>query len=147
MKASENAYNLIRSHTSLNLEAYQNEFGSWAIGYNYTFKVKPGDKITQDVSEIFLKCQVTDCEHEIDELGLQLDQNQFDSLVSFVFNQGIGRLKASTLLKLIRKNKNDKNIIREFERYVTITINKKLYKSENLIDLRYNESKLYFQLI
>jgi lysozyme len=147
MKASENAYNLIRSHTPLNLEAFQNAFGTWSIGYNYTFKVEPGNKITQPIAEMFLKCQVSDCEQDIVKLGLDLDQNQFDALVSFVFDQGISRLKTSTLLKLIRKNKNDKDIIREFSRYVIITENKKLCKSENLIDLRYNESKLYFQLI
>ena len=35
------------------------------------------------------------------QVSVPLNQNQFDALVSFTFNEGIGRLQASTMLRLL----------------------------------------------
>jgi len=43
-----------------------------------------------------------------------ITQNQFNALVSFAFNVGIGALSKSTLLKLVNINPNDGNIAKEF---------------------------------
>ena len=43
-----------------------------------------------------------------------INQNQFDSLVSFAYNLGVNALKSSTLLKKVNKNPNDPSIRAEF---------------------------------
>ncbi len=45
-------------------------------------------------------------------------QGQFDALVSFVFNLGIGRLLHSTLLRVIRNGGSKSQIQREFKKWV-----------------------------
>lgn len=42
-----------------------------------------------------------------DEVHVRLSQNQFDALVSFVFNVGIGAFKESTLLKILNRGSYD----------------------------------------
>ena len=46
-----------------------------------------------------------------------INQNQFDSLVSFVYNVGVNALKTSTLLKKVNKNPNDPAIRAEFMKW------------------------------
>lgn len=41
-------------------------------------------------------------ENGVNSLGLKLNQNQFDALVSFSFNAGLGSLRQSSLLKRVR---------------------------------------------
>ena len=57
-------------------------------------------------------------EREVEALEMELTQGQWDALVSFVFNLGIGRLKSSTLLKVIRSGGSMRQIRREFMRWV-----------------------------
>ena len=45
-------------------------------------------------------------------------QGQFDALVSFAFNVGIGRLMRSALLRVIREGGSKSAITREFKRWV-----------------------------
>ena len=47
-------------------------------------------------------------------LGLSLSQNQFDALVSFVYNCGVTALKNSTLLKDIRAGATNETIKDDF---------------------------------
>ena len=53
-----------------------------------------------------------------DALGVARTQGQFDALVSFAFNLGIGRLVRSTLLQTIRQGGSRGAIRREFKRWV-----------------------------
>ena len=46
-----------------------------------------------------------------------ISQNQFDSLVSFVFNLGCNSLASSTLLKKVNVNSCDKSIAQEFTKW------------------------------
>lgn len=47
-----------------------------------------------------------------------ITQNQFDSLVSFAYNEGIAALQGSTLLKKIRRNPLDPEIQAEFSKWI-----------------------------
>jgi len=100
MKISENGLDLIKSFEGLRLRAYQCSANVWTIGYGHTHKVRQGDCITQEEAEKFLEKDVQHFERVVNRLvKVPLTQNQFDALVSFVFNLGEGNLSTSTLLK------------------------------------------------
>ena len=77
---------------------------------------------------------------QLNKLNLILRQCQWDAIISFVFNVGIGNFKASTLLAKIRINPDDNSIIDEFLRWVYA--NGKVMKG--LQKRRLAEMKLYF---
>jgi lysozyme len=69
-----------------------------------------------------------------------INQNQFDALVSFCYNLGAGALKRSTLIKKVNADPNDPSIKLEFLKW-----NKSGGKVLNGLTLRRNaESELYF---
>ena len=139
-KASKQAYNIVRRFEGLRLEAYKCPAGKWTIGYGHTKNVKEGDKITKEYAETLLICDVKDCEHEINDYKLRLNQNQYDALVSFVFNIGGKQFSTSTLLKKLKVNVNDTSIAYEFSRWIYSA-----GKVESgLIKRRNEESNLYF---
>lgn len=54
-------------------------------------------------------------EKDVDSVTVDtVNQNQFNALVSFAYNLGIGNLRASTLLKKVNSNPNDPTIRAEF---------------------------------
>lgn len=79
-------------------------------------------------------------EREVNRYGFDLTQNQFDALVSFVFNVGAGNFRSSTLLKRLKANPNDPDIANQFKRWV-YGGGKVL---PGLVRRRDEETKLYF---
>jgi lysozyme len=68
-------------------------------------RVKMGDKISLDYAEILYEKEVDRIREEINDLVTSdLNKNQEDALISFVYNVGITEFKSSTLLKKINKN-------------------------------------------
>ena len=129
MKPSENCYELIKSWEGCKLKAYKDPVGIWTIGFGTIIypdgaKVKQGDSITIDRADFLLKWQVLEKSTTVDRLvniydtqvhiADRVNQNQFDSLVSFAYNVGTGALKKSTLLKKLLVNPNDPSIEQEF---------------------------------
>ena len=69
-----------------------------------------------------------------------VNQNQFDALVDFAYNCGVGNFQSSTLLKKVKLNPNDPTIRAESTKW-----NKGGGKVlRGLTDRRTNESNLYF---
>lgn len=118
MKTSENGIKIIKRFEGCKLESYKCPSGIQTIGYGHTKGVKQGDKCTQEQALEFLKQDIEVCERAIAKLvTVQLNQNQFDALVSFTYNLGITNFKSSTMLKYI----NAKQFImasNEFPRWV-----------------------------
>ena len=102
----------------LSLEAYEDCAGVPTIGYGHTKNVKMGDRISKYWAKELLKDDVREVEQQVQELNVAQTQGQFDALVSFTFNLGIGRLKSSTLLKVIREGGSKNAIKKEFKRWV-----------------------------
>ena len=140
MKASVDAYELIKQFEGLRLEAYLCPAGIWTIGYGHTSDVSPNSCITIQEADEYLHRDVASVELQLNKLNLSLSQCQWDAIVSFVFNVGIGNFKASTLLAKIRINPDDNSIMDEFLRWVYA--NGKVMKG--LQKRRLAEMKLYF---
>ena len=93
---------LIKDFEGERLIAYQDSVGIWTIGIGHTGKVDgknicQGMKITSQKSEELLKADIEYFENAVNKINFLLNQNQFDALVSFSFNCGIGNLQ--TLVK------------------------------------------------
>jgi len=102
MNISQEGLSLIKKFEGCELEAYKCAAGVWTIGYGSTKGVKKGDTLTQEEADELLLHEMDEYEGYIkDNVTSDLDQNQFDALVSWVFNLGPSNLKASTMLKVI----------------------------------------------
>lgn len=103
---SKNGLELIKKYEGLRLNAYKDPAGILTIGYGHTKTVKPGMTINKEMAELLLKIDVIDAENAVRDLvDIELSQNQFDALVSFVFNIGRRNFERSTLLKRLNENK------------------------------------------
>ena len=140
MKASVDAYELIKQFEGLRLKAYLCPAGIWTIGYGHTSGVSPNSFITIQEADEYLHRDVATIEMQLNKLNLILRQCQWDAIVSFVFNVGIGNFKSSTLLAKIRINPDDNSIMDEFLTWVYA--NGKVMNG--LQKRRLAEMKLYF---
>lgn len=99
-------------------EAYLDAAGVPTVGYGHTKNVKLGDKITEYCAKEYLLQDLYETEQAVNALNVAKIPGQFDALVSFAFNLGIGRLTSSTLLKVIREGGSKQKITREFKRWI-----------------------------
>ena len=115
MKTGEKGIELIKQFEGCKLTAYLCPAKVLTIGYGHTKNVKKGQVITQLEADNLLKEDLTTFEKGITTLvRSNINQNQFDALVSFAFNLGLGNLKSSTLLKKVNNDPNDPTIKDEF---------------------------------
>ena len=118
MKTSPKGIALIKEFEGLRLKAYKCPGGIWTIGYGHTAGVKHGMVISERQAEEYLKADLIAFEKYLNGLGLALDQNQFDALISFIYNVGTGNFSSSTLLRNVKANPLDNSIMDEFLRWV-----------------------------
>lgn len=98
MQYSKAGLALTEKFEGLRLAAYRDCVGVLTIGYGHTKDVKPGDVCTQAQAEQWLLDDVKACVDAINrDCKVELSQNQFDALVDFAFNLGVGALERSTL--------------------------------------------------
>ena len=140
MKTSSKGINLIKKYEGFRSKAYLCPARIWTIGYGHTSGVKSGDVITEAQGEEYLRADLKEAENVINSHNLELNQNQFDALVSFVFNLGPGNFNRSTLLKLIKGSRYDVRIKAEFRKWV-YGGGKVL---NGLVKRRKEEAELYF---
>ena len=102
MNTSAEGIALIKKFEGCELKAYQCSAGVWTIGYGHTKDVEEGDTISKDQAEEMLVEELHEYENYVNEyVNVALSQNQFDALVSWVYNLGPANLKASTMLKVL----------------------------------------------
>lgn len=119
MTTSERGLSLIKSFEGLRLRAYKCPAEVWTIGYGHTKGVKEGMIITEQQAEQFLIDDLKASEYAVGRLVKKpLLQNQFDALVSFVFNLGEGNFSRSTLLKRVNDNPHNPLIREQFMKWV-----------------------------
>lgn len=114
----EKSLELIKGFEGLRLEAYKCSAGIWTIGYGHTKGVKRG-QCTNEQAEKWLFDEVQDFrEKVIAELPTGFDDvDKIAALTSFAYNVGINAFKNSTLLKILKNNPNDLQLVREFARW------------------------------
>ena len=106
MKTSAEGLSLIKKFEGCELYAYQCSAGVWTIGYGHTKDVEPGMQITKEDAEEMLVEELHEYESYINDfVTAPLSQNQFDALVSWVYNLGPANLKSSTMLKVLNAGK------------------------------------------
>ncbi|MCK5746144.1 MAG: lysozyme, partial [Oricola sp.] len=108
MQTSKDGMNILRALEGKVLTAYKDIAGIWTIGYGHTGPdVKPGMTITDKEAEQLLNADLIPREKAVSELvTVALNQNEFDALVSFVYNVGAAAFRGSTALK--RLNRGDR---------------------------------------
>lgn len=120
MQTSANGLAFIRDHEGCELHAYPDPGSGgepWTIGVGHTGGVKPGDTCTMQQAMQWLKEDVQEAEDAVNRLvKVELSQDQFDALVSLVFNIGGGNFAKSTLLKKINA-RNFEGAADEFPRW------------------------------
>jgi len=147
MKPSPNCYDVIKSFEGLKLESYLDGGGVPTIGYGSTMytdgsKVKLDQTISLEKAQGLLEWEVDNKAKVINSqlTNYPVNQNQFDALVSFAYNVGVGAFSSSTLLKKVKANPNDISIRNEFMRW-----NKDNGKTiQGLTNRRKKEADLYF---
>lgn len=147
MKASQKCIDLIKQFEGYKDKAYFCPAGVATIGYGSTMwndgrKVQMGDKITKEGAELLLHWELNN--KAIALYGLNVNQNQADAILSFVFNLGIGAFQKSTLIKKIRLNPNDPTIRDEFMKWNKARVGGKLMELKGLTRRRNAESNLYY---
>lgn len=108
MIASKEAEDLIKQFEGCHLKAYKCPAGLWTIGWGTTGPgIREGLVISQHSADMMLKAHIQDIALDLTDLlrPKSLKQHQFDALVSFVYNIGIGAFKKSTMLSLIKADK------------------------------------------
>lgn len=117
MNISEEGLALLKKFEGCELKAYQDSVGVWTIGYGHTKEVKEGDQINKDEAEHLLAEEMPEYEGYINDMvEVPLNQNQFDSLVCWVYNLGPTNLKNSTLLTVLNQERYD-DVPREIKRW------------------------------
>lgn len=116
LSISNNGLNLIKRFENCKLTAYKavNTEKYWTIGWgHYGSDVKQGQTITQSQADAYLKSDCATAEKAVNRYNdkYHWNQNQFDALVSFTFNCGVGNL--NTLLN------NGKRTISEISAKIT----------------------------
>lgn len=91
---------LTKQFEGLSLTAYRDIAGIWTIGYGHVLHAgEDFGPITEGRAEELLKQDLIDAIRYVNDIvKVPLTQGQFDALVDFTFNLGVGTLKSSTLL-------------------------------------------------
>lgn len=89
------------------LDGPDHKTGNPTIGFGHL--KRPGeifpDRITREEGLALFRSDIARFEQAVNDIGVELTQNQFDALVSFAFNVGVGSFVSSTL-RLMVKDEN-----------------------------------------
>jgi lysozyme len=129
----------------------EKEDGIVTVGYGSTRRVKYGEKITEEQAEEWLREDLAKSERDVRRLvTVPLEQNEFDSLVSLVYNNGPGKFAKSRALKALNNKRDLKTF--DYETYdrdngFTKQTNPKTKKKEvktGLYNRRRDEREMFF---
>ena len=139
LSTSKKGIELIKAHEGFRTDAYLCPGNVWTIGYGHTRSVAPGMKISSAKAIELLKQDLVRFEDAVNKyVTVPLTQNQFDALVSFTFNVGIGGFTSSTLLRKLNEG-NYQSAANQFKYWV----NAGARKLPGLVRRRQEEKELF----
>jgi lysozyme len=151
MAPDDQCFDFIKNKEGMRLNAYQDSAGIWTIGYGSIIyedqkPVKKGDVITQRRADKLIEREISFKSAKVNAaLGnVNVNQNQFNALVSFAYNVGTGALLSSTLLKRVKAKPADPKIRDAFMMWNKAHVNGKLVAVKGLTKRRAEEADLYF---
>lgn len=105
MKTSDKGIELIKRFEGFESKPYLCPAGKWTIGYGWTQGVTKDSKpITEAEATKLLADGLSSYEIGVlDCVDVDLQQCEFDALVSFAYNLGVHALRGSTLLKKLNE--------------------------------------------
>ena len=118
MTTSNQGKNLIKEAEGLRLEAYLCPAKVPTIGWGHTKGVQLGQHITVQQAEDMLVDDIAPIERLLNGLKINFRQEQFDALVSWIFNLGEGKFKGSTMYKRIIANAKDEEITDQLVKWI-----------------------------
>ncbi len=128
------------------LTAYNDGYNTWTIGwgsiYNYDQNrpVQEGDTIDQATADRWLQIEAKSKMDAVKQLVLvKINNNQLVALASFAYNEGIGALSSSTLLKLLNQGQDKAIVASQFDRWVFANG----IRSQGLVNRRNAEKALF----
>jgi len=148
MNISSKGLDLIQKWEGLKLEAYLDPVGIPTIGYGTIAypdgrQVAMGDRISQEQADGFLLHECTSIYARVEELcKVPINQNQYDALVSFSYNVGVGAFGDSTLLIKLQQS-NAAGAASEFLRWNKGTVNGQKVELQGLTNRRMDEKALF----
>ncbi len=141
-KTSALGINLIKDFEGFSAARYLCPGGKLTIGYGHVIREDERDtlhNITKLEAESLLTNDVCVAEDAICRLvNVSINQNQYDALVSFIYNVGVGAFARSTLLRHINNGEFEK-AAEQFQRWI-YSSGKKL---SGLIRRREAEAELF----
>lgn len=96
-ETSDKGKNFIKEHEGLKLESYECAAGQNTIGYGHANSMLR--KISKKQADSLFAADIAEIEKEI--VGYGFNQNQYDAVVSFIYNVGVYRFKTSTFAKTL----------------------------------------------
>ena len=118
MKCSQEGLALIKKFEGCRLKAYRCSANVLTIGYGHTGGVKEDDTISQPEADELLENDIAKFEEYVsDNVIVELKQYQFDALVAWTFNLGVGNLRSSTMLKKLNEYGDYDSVPSEMKRW------------------------------
>ena len=125
MHISKEGIDAIVKRESLKLKAYRCIAGRWTIGIGHTSGVREGQIITKDTAYALFREDISPVEHHLNQLNDRLlrkfKQHEFDALVSFIHQIGLGNFSNSTCRKYILAERSPEQIASEFPKWSYVT--------------------------
>lgn len=144
-QVDEEGINFLIKEEGLRLTAYQDSVGVWTISIGCTYylngsKVKKGDTLTKEQALVLFRNILSHYESIVYSITRDdINQHQFNALVSICYNIGVNAFKGSTLVKRVNANPQDPTIIDAFKMW------KNAGSKPVLLGRRIREANLYFK--
>jgi lysozyme len=106
LSVSRSAVELIKAFEGFRAKSARLDDGRWTIGYGHTVTAREGAEVTEPDAEALLLYDLINASHAVNEyVFTPLTQNQFDALVSFVFNIGVRAFRGSPTLRRLNEGR------------------------------------------
>ena len=157
MKASKNLLVALSAVEGMHLNEYKDVAGIRTIGVGHVIlsrdtnleivlgrKYSKGDKLCRKQVLELLELDIASFISAVNKhVKVGLNQNQFDALVMFVFNIGVGAFRRSTLLRKLNEGDYD-SVSDQIMRWNKARVRGKLQPVQGLINRREMERQIFF---